>query len=82
MNLTFLSENGTTFAIAQNQKYHGRIHDELMYAEIVPFSNGVHLRWNDNFFSPEPFSSLEEAKQYVKEHHLKHTPESNGKAWV
>jgi hypothetical protein len=82
MNIAFLDENGTVFAVAQNQKYKQNVYEELMYAEVTPFGNGFTVRWNDNFFSPEPFSSLEEAKQYIKDNHSHHEPESNGKTWL
>lgn len=82
MILEFITEAGTTFAVAQNQKYNGKFHDELIYAEITPFNTGFHLRWSDNFFTPEPFTTLEEAKSSVVREHLSHVPESNGKTWV
>ena len=82
MKIEFLSENGTTYVLATDQKYKGKFHDELIYGEIEPFGNGFALRWSDNFFSPEPFSSIEEAQAYVKQNFTKHEPTSNGKTWV
>lgn len=82
MNIEFLSEPGTVFVLALDQKYKGKFHDELIYGEITPFGSGYALRWSDNFFSPEPFSSLEEAKEYAKQNYSKHEPTSNGKQWI
>ena len=82
MDIKFLLEQGTTYVVAQDQKYKGKFHDELIYGEIEPFSNGFVLRWSDNFFSPEPFSSIEEAQTYAKLNFGKHEPTSNGKSWV
>lgn len=82
MKIEFESEGGTTYAVAKDQRYQNRIHEELLYAEIAVFGNGYVVRWNDNFFSPEPFSNLEEAKQTVVQDHSHHEPQSNGKSWV
>lgn len=80
MNITFLSEGDTIFAVAENQKYRGTVHDELLYAEIT-FKNGINtIRWNDSFFTPEFITgSLDDAKRYVQQNHLEHKPELNSR---
>lgn len=82
MKIEFISEGGTTYVVARDQKHKGKFHDELIYGEITPFGNGYQLRWSDNFFSPEPFSSVEESKQYALANFMKHEPTSNGKVWL
>lgn len=82
MDIDFLLENGTTYVVAKEQKYKGKFHDELVYGEITPFGNGFQLRWSDNFFSPEPFSNLDEVKQTVLNDYQDHEPQSNGKVWL
>lgn len=70
------------YAIAQAQKYKGKVHEELMYAEIEPYNTGCAVRWCDDFFHPEPFSSVEEAQSYVNEYYNRHIPQNNGKRWI
>lgn len=82
MKIEFLLENGTAYVVAKDQKYKGHFHDELIYGEITPFGNGFQLRWSDNFFSPEPFSSVEEAQDYALLNYIAHEPTSNGKVWL
>jgi hypothetical protein len=82
MKIEFLTEGGTTFAVALNQKFKRRFYEELLFAEVAPMGDGVVVRWNDDFFNPQPFSNIEEAKQTIINEHSSHTPESNGKEWV
>lgn len=83
MNLLFLPEGDTIFALAQNQTYRGQHHEELIYAEITTHLDSAIIKWNDSFFKPEvlPGATLEVAKRYVQQNHNFHKPESVGKAW-
>ena len=82
MNIEFLPESGTTYVVARDQKHKGHFHDELIYGEIQPSGSGFELRWSDDFFQPNPFSSVEEAQDYALLNYIAHEPTSNGKVWL
>jgi hypothetical protein len=79
--LKFLDEGGTIFALMQNEVYHGKMHEELWFAEITKTNKGFVVRWQDNFSEPHPFRDLEDAKLYTMLEFSKHTAYSNGKSW-
>lgn len=82
MTLTFITEENTIFAVAENQRYKGKMHEELMYAEITPLGDGFQVKWNDDFFTPHLHLTYADAQQYIKENHSQHEPISNGKEWI
>lgn len=82
MKLTFIPDGNIVFAVAQNQRYAGLTHEELLFAEIETKGNVSTIRWNDSFFTPESLPmTAKDAERYVTQNHLEHEPTSNGKKW-
>lgn len=68
------------FAISTLQVYKGKIHEELMWCEITPMShmNTVKIVWEDDFYKPEYFDTLELAKAHIIKYWHRHSPYVNG----
>ena len=63
------------FAIVELALFRGKIHDELMFAEIFEDHS---VRWEDKYMEPVPCTSLKEAKEHVLKNYHSHEPHSNG----
>jgi hypothetical protein len=82
MKIEFEKERGEFFAVAKNAIWNGKVHEELLFAEIVPI--GVHtfkLLWEDSYSNPEFFNDLESAKKSVINNYSKHIPFNNGSVY-
>jgi hypothetical protein len=80
-------ENGYLeyFAVSYLEKYKGKTHDELLWAEITPTDkkHPEHFKviWEDDWQKPIYCTSLEEAKSVVLNNWSKHTPHNNGRVY-
>lgn len=79
--LKFETEGDSIFAITQNDTYKGKLHDELMYAEIQRKDNVCVVTWEDDFKTKINFSTEELAKSHILRDYLKHKPHSNGNSY-
>ncbi len=73
------------FAIVQNEVWKGKVHEELMFAEIIPgvasMKDCHQIKWEDDFFNAVITTSLSEAKKHVLDNYKNHIPHSNGKVF-
>lgn len=81
MTILFEREGDTTFAIAKNEVFKGRVHDELMYAEIVKTENVFTLFWEDDYKKKYQFSTEELAKAFILREYDRHFPHPNGSSY-
>lgn len=79
MTIIFEPEGTTLFAVAYNEIVKGYQHDELLFGEIDEALGGYMVRFEDAWHSPEHFSTLQEAKDFITKNHNKHTPRSMGR---
>lgn len=80
--MIFINDLNITYAIEQIVIYQGKIHDELMYAEISE-ENGLYVvRWEDAWNNPATgFPDLDAAKEYITLYYNNHTPFINGRSY-
>jgi hypothetical protein len=79
MKIDFVTEDGTTFAIAQKTTYKGKFYDELMFAELDKHpTEGWFVRWEDSFMIKIPVASAEEGKKLILRDLVLHKPHVNG----
>lgn len=71
------------FAISRMEIWKGKVHDELMWGELIPVSKSSNIQviWEDDFYNPLTFNTLEGAKDYLIKNHSHHTPYINGKSY-
>jgi hypothetical protein len=88
--MIFETSENITYAIQKDAKYKGKIHQELLFAEIIEEARSINgqyarvfvTRWEDDWFNGVGTSeTLDGAKQFVRENFQSHTPISNGKSY-
>lgn len=75
-------------AIAQNEKYKGRMRDELLYATLYAGIaedgyDAIQVKWEDEWNKTDHkiFKTLELAKTHVLENYKDHEPVILGPSW-
>lgn len=77
------TNNGITsiFAIEKDVIKHGKLYDELLYAELLEKEGKFFVVWEDNWQNKIKFDNLEEAKKYVINYYSSHTAHINGRSY-
>jgi hypothetical protein len=78
MRIIYIEENGTHFAVAQDQVFDGFLYEEAMWAEIKPSLGAYQVTWEDDFSNPFHCDTLLDAKLHVEKNYFHHQPHSNG----
>lgn len=69
------------FAISKREIWKGKVHDELMWAEILPIITTFKLTWEDDYYNPIIVDTMEQAKEHIMKNFSKHTPHINGASY-
>lgn len=78
MKILFETEGDFIFAIAKNEMWKKKVHDELLFAEITRKENVWYVMWEGEYPKKEQYSSLELAMAQILRDYINHTPYSNG----
>lgn len=78
MKIEFITEHNITYAVAFKEVWQGRVHEELLFAEIESRHGKVFLRWESQWGDVIEFRDLESAKLYTLNNYYKFNPISNG----
>jgi len=79
MTILFEQEGESIFAIAKNEVYRKRVHDELLYAEIkIKAPHLFVVAYEDSYPKEVNFSNLDGAKAEILRNWSSHKPYSNG----
>ncbi len=81
MRFTYAKEDGSYFALAQDQIFKGFRYDEMQFAEINKSLGSWMVRWEDSYKDTYHFDTLIEAQNYIEKEYIRHTPHSNGRKY-
>lgn len=82
MNIKFVKDSESWFAISENAVWGGLRYDELLWAEIHPIGINVwQVRFEDDYNNPVIKNTLGEAKEFVLREYTKHKPFCNSKGY-
>lgn len=77
------------FAISKMEIWKGKVHDELIWAELTPGMyekddkqfDGIEVVWEDDYYNPTIVNTMEQAKEHIMKNFYKHTPHINGASY-
>lgn len=77
------STSSIYFAVSKMEVWKGKVHDELMWAEITPDANNntFTVVWEDDYYNPLTANTLDEAKDHIRKNFSKHKPHINGASY-
>lgn len=78
MKITFIEEDNSIFAVAQNVEKGGKFYDEILYAEILQKDGKIFVIFEDDWQNKLPFENLKTAEEFVKNNYHKHNGHVNG----
>jgi hypothetical protein len=81
MNIEFITEHATTFALSFNEVYQGKVHEELLWCEATPKHGRIEVRWESVWGDPFWFDNMEQAQKFILDNYHCFNPFSNGTSY-
>lgn len=81
MKIKFEQEGDNYYAISEDVEYKGQLCESLWWGEIMPYSEGYNIQFDDDYRNKILVGTLEIAKDFILKNYHSHTPQIIGRRY-